>query len=218
MRALFSGVFMDGKQLLTQNLIPGYRSHSEELVSLGGKEYRVWDPHHSKPAAALAKGLKQFPLKEGMKILYLGAANGNTASFFSDIVGPDGAIYAVEISPRAVQDLAALAEKRKNIVPILANAKLPASYGWVEKVDLLYQDVATSDQSEILIRNAKLFLKKEGFALLAIKSRSIDVTENPEVIYRQELEKLERHFIVMEKRRLDPFEKDHLFVVMKLKE
>jgi len=180
-----------------------------------GVAYRVWDPHHSKPAAAIVKGLKALPLKKGTIILYLGAANGNTVSFFSDIVGREGVIYAVEVSSRSMGDLNLLASKRKNIIPILANAKLPSSYSWVEKVDLLYQDVATSDQSEILIRNAKQFLKKKGSAMMAIKSRSIDVTKKPDLVYKQELKKLKKYFTILEKKKLDPLEKDHLFLVMK---
>jgi len=215
MDKIFPRVFRLGSKILTRNRLPGYRSHSEELLELGGVEYRVWNPNRSKPAAAIAKGLKTFPLKKGTKILYLGAANGNTVSFFSDIVGMEGIIYAVEISERSMGDLNSLAIKRKNIIPVLANAKLPSSYNWVEKVDVLYQDVATSDQSEILIRNAKAFLKKGGCAMIAIKSRSIDVTKKPDIIYKQESEKLSKHFKLLEKKKLDPYEKDHCFFVMK---
>ena len=217
MKTLFPAVYESKGKLLTKNMVPGFRSHSEELVQIGEQEYRVWDSSRSKPAAAIAKGLKQFPLKPGMKVLYLGAANGNTISFFSDIVGPDGIIYAVEISSRSMRDLTQLAEKRGNIVPILANAKLPASYNWVEPVDLVFEDVATSDQSEILIRNAKAFLKPRGHAMIAIKSRSIDVTRSPDQIYKQEITKLEKQFTIVEKKKLDPLEKDHLFLVLKLR-
>ncbi|MBI4020656.1 MAG: fibrillarin-like rRNA/tRNA 2'-O-methyltransferase [Candidatus Aenigmarchaeota archaeon] len=217
MNQVFPGVFRHTGSFLTRNLVPGTRSHTEELVSVEGVEYRVWDPSHSKPAAALVKGLKHFPIAPGAKVLYLGAANGNTVSFISDIVGQDGLVYAVEISPRSLQDLRPLAAARKNIVPILANAKLPQTYSWVEKVDIIVQDVATSDQSEILIKNAAAFLKPSGWALLAIKSRSIDVTRRPAAIYREELGKLEKHFTVLQTLRLDPFEKDHLFVVLQAK-
>jgi fibrillarin-like pre-rRNA processing protein len=215
MEKIFPGVFRSGNRLLTRNLVPGFRSHSEELVSEGGREYRVWSPSHSKPAAAIAKGLKTFPVKPGSRILYLGVANGNTACFFSDIVGPEGLVYGVEISARSIRDLNPLAMKRKNIIPVLANARLPEKYSWIEKVDVVYQDVASSDQSEILVRNCGRFLRKGGYAILAIKSRSIDVTKKPGIVYREELEKLKRHFAILEKKKLDPFEKDHLFVVMK---
>jgi len=215
MREIFPGVWRDGGRLMTRNLVPGSRSYSEQLVNAGGKEYRVWDPNHSKPAAAIANGLKNFPLKPGMTVLYLGIASGQTASHFSDIVGGRGLIYGVEISQRTFRELNPVAEKRGNMIPILANARKPEDYPWVEQSDVVFQDVATDDQSEILIRNCKRFLKPDGFAMLSLKSRSIDVTKAPDAIYRREEKKLSGHFDVVEKVRLDPYEKDHMLFVLK---
>ncbi len=217
MKELFSGLWIDGKKLLTQNLIPGNTQYAKSVFRKQGKEYREWDPFHSKMAAAVAKGLKNFPIKQGSKILYLGIASGQTASFFSDIIGREGVIYGVEISERCMQDLNPVANSRKNIVPILANAKLPEDYSWIEKVDIVYQDVASDDQSEVLIRNCKEFLKADGVAMMVIKSRSMDVVKDPKEVYKQEIAKLEKHFKVVEKMELDPFEKDHLFLAMKWK-
>ncbi len=230
MRQIFPGVWKKGDKILTENLAPGSRVYGEEIIKAkeeieGGSaafghksrrliEYRVWNTHRSKPAAAIARGLKNFPLKKGMKILYLGIASGTTASHFSDIIGKEGVIYGVEISERSIRDLNHVAEKRGNIIPILANAKKPEDYPWVEQVDMVFQDVATDDQSEILIRNAERFLKPGGFAMLSIKSRSIDVTKPPREIYRQEIRKLEKHFRILEKLELDPYEKDHMLAVM----
>jgi fibrillarin-like pre-rRNA processing protein len=214
MRQIFPGVWREGEKILTENLVPGSRVYGEELIKEKKIEYRVWNPNRSKPAAAIARGLKNFPLKKGMKILYLGIASGTTASHFSDIIRKDGAIYGIEISERSIRDLNHVAEKRGNIIPILANAKRPEDYSWVEPVDLVFQDVATDDQSEILIRNAERFLKPGGFAMLSIKSRSIDVTKPPREIYRQEVAKLDKHFRILEKVELDPYEKDHMLVVM----
>ncbi len=214
MKELFSGLWIDGKKLLTQNLIPGNTQYAKSVFRKQGKEYREWDPFHSKMAAAVAKGLKNFPIKQGSKILYLGIASGQTASFFSDIIGREGVIYGVEISERCMQDLNPVANSRKNIVPILANAKLPEDYSWIEKVDIVYQDVASDYQSEVLIRNCKEFLKADGVAMMVIKSRSMDVVKDPKEVYKQEIAKLEKHFKVVEKMELDPFEKDHLFLAM----
>jgi fibrillarin-like pre-rRNA processing protein len=211
---LFPGVWKQGTKLFTESLVPGSREFARSVVMLKGVEYREWDPYKSKACAALVKGLKTFPIRQGSSILYLGISSGSTASFFSDIIGPAGVIYGVEISERSMRDLSMVAEKRKNIVPILANAKMPEQYSWVEPVDVVYQDVATNDQSEILIRNAQRFLKKGGHALLAIKSRSIDVTKEPKIVFQGELAKLRQWFLVQEKLILDPYEKDHLFVVL----
>ncbi|MCX6814420.1 MAG: fibrillarin-like rRNA/tRNA 2'-O-methyltransferase [Candidatus Aenigmarchaeota archaeon] len=217
MKEIFPGVWKKGDKILTENLVLGSRVYGEELIREKKTEYRVWNPYRSKPAAAIARGLRNFPLKEGMKVLYLGIASGTTASHFSDIIGKNGAIYGVEISERSIRDLNHVAEKRGNIIPILANAKKPEDYSWVEPVDLVYQDAATDDQSEIIIRNAERFLKPKGFAIISIKTRSIDVTRPPREIYRQELAKLENHFQILEKIELDPYEKDHMLVVMRKK-
>jgi len=214
MNEVFPGVWKSGRKIFTENAVKGDCSFSSGLIRKSGSEFREWDPNRSKPAAAIAKGLKNFPIRTKIKLLYLGIANGTTASFFSDIMGPDGIIYGVEISERSMRDLNAIAEKRGNIAPIIANARNPEDYAWVEKVDVLYQDVATNDQSEILIRNAEQFLKPGGFAVIAIKARSIDVIKTPKDVYKQELEKLRKPFKIIEKVELDPFEKDHLFVVM----
>jgi len=90
-------------------------------------------------------------------------------------------------------------------------------YSWIEPVDVIYEDVATNDQSEILIRNCEAFLKRNGFAAIAIKARSIDVTSPPKEIYKREIKKLSRVFKVLDRRELDPYERDHLFLVMKWK-
>ena len=214
MKQVFEGIFRRGDSLFTPNLVPGQKIFTRNLTTFRGKEYREWDPWRSKPAAAILNGLKTFPIKRGISILYLGVANGTTASFFSDIIGKDGIIYGVEVSERSIRDINPLSEKRGNIVPILANARLPGKYSWIERVDVVYQDVATDDQSEILIRNYKAFLKKGGHAMIAIKSRSIDVTKPPREVYRAEFEKLRRNFRLLERVELDPYEKDHLFAVL----
>jgi fibrillarin-like pre-rRNA processing protein len=215
MKEIFPGIWRKGDRILTENLVPGTRVYGEELIKEKKIEYRVWNPYRSKPAAGIARGLKNFPLKPKMKILYLGIASGTTASHFSDIIGKDGTIYGVEISERSIRDLNHVAEARGNIVPILANARRPQDYSWVEHVDLVFQDVATDDQAEIIIRNCERFLNPKGFAILSIKARSIDVTKPPREIYRQELAKLEKHFEILEKLELDPYEKDHMLVVMR---
>ena len=213
----FEGIYkIDGK-IATVNLIPGYRSANEELVKLGKVEYRIWDPWTSKPCAAFKKGLKHFPLKRGSKVLYLGFASGKTGSFFSDIVGKSGIIYAVEISGRVLREAIPMAEKRGNIVPILADARKVESYEYLvpEKVDLVYEDIADPDQIKILFWNCEKFLRKEGYAMIAIKSQSIDVTKPPREVYRNCLGELKKKFEIIDKVELDPFEKAHLFVVLR---
>ncbi len=201
-----------GKLLATLNLWK-QRVYDEQIIRIKGKEYRVWNPKKSKLAAALVKGLKGFPIKDGTKLLYLGIASGTTASHISDIIGKEGMIYGIEFSPRAVRDLMLICRKRWNIAPILADAKMPESYAHlVEKVDVLYADVAQPDQAEIVMRNAGFFLKKNGWVMMAVKARSIDVSKKPKEVFRDVRRKLESMFDIKEEVRLDPFEKDHAFI------
>jgi fibrillarin-like pre-rRNA processing protein len=215
----FEGVFSIDNKISTVNLIPGQRVYGEQLIKIEDVEYRIWDKWRSKPSAAIAKGLKEFPIRKGLKILYLGAGSGTTCSHFSDIIGKEGIIYAVDIAERPLKDLVRTAEARGNILPILGDGRKPEDYEntVIEKVDLVYEDVADPDQIEILIRNCEKFLKPNGFAAIAIKSQSIDVTKDPQQTYKECLKKLEKHFEILDKAELDPYEKAHLFVVMKMR-
>lgn len=215
----FDGIFKVGGKLATANLVPGYKSSNEEIVRIKNTDYRIWDPFSSKPSAAIKKGLKKLPIKCGMKILYLGFAEGKTASFFSDIIGKTGVIFGVEISERSLRDSIPMCERRGNIIPILGDSRRPEIYENVvlEKVDFLYEDVASPDQTQILIRNSEKFLKPHGFAVIAIKSQSIDSVKPPKEVYKKCLEELVKHFEVLDEIELDPYQKNHLFVVMKRK-
>jgi fibrillarin-like pre-rRNA processing protein len=215
MNQIFPGVFQSDRSVFTINADPGRKVYNEKTFKDGGKEYRVWDPFRSKLCAAIRNGLKNFPFTEGTKILYLGASTGTTISHLSDIVGPSGEIYSVEISAQCLRSLIQLSERRNNIIPIQGDARQPQEYEDVGKVDALYQDVAQPDQDDLLIKNAKMFLKKGGIAMICIKSQSIDVTKDPKVIFDMVLAKLETTFEVVEKIKLEPFDKDHLFVVLK---
>lgn len=217
MRKIFPGIWKKGRKLYTKNAIPGEKIFTKSIIKSGNTEYREWDPRRSKASAAIVNGIRNFPIRNGSRILYLGIASGSTASFFSDIIGPDGIIYGIEVSERSIRELNPVAERRGNIVPILASARKPDEYAWIEKVDVVYQDVATDDQSEILIRNASAFLKRNGHAIIAIKSRSIDVTKSPDQVYGEEKKKLKKHFEILDSVKLDPHEKDHMLLVMKFR-
>lgn len=213
MNEVFPNVVDKGGNFYTISMDPGQKVYGEELIEEEGEELRSWDPGRSKLAAALKKGLENFPLEQGSKVLYLGAAQGTTPSHLSDIIRENGVEYLVEFSERAVRDLLDVCENRVNMIPILADARKPEEYGWVEDVDVLYQDVAQPDQVEILKRNAKKFLKEGGWIMVAVKARAIDVTEEPENIYEEVESELKEDFDIKELLELDPFEDDHCFIV-----
>lgn len=208
--------FDDGtRRLATVNLTPTVKVYDERLVRAGGTEYRLWDPYRSKLAAALLRGLKGMPIPTGSKVLYLGAASGTTASHVSDVVGPRGVVYCVEISSRPLRDLLTVCGRRSNMVPILADATQLDSYRMVvEQADVVYQDIARPEQAEILLKNSRIFLRRGGYAFLALKARSIDVTKDPQEIFRMEIEKLERELEIVDVRTLDPYSKDHVMLLL----
>ncbi len=214
MKEKIPGVFFEGDKIFTLNLRQGQRVYGEMLVKKGNKEYREWIPHRSKLAAAIKKGLRP-KLKKGMKILYLGAATGTTCSHLSDIIGEEGIIFAVEFSERMMREFLKLCSQRKNLVPILGDARKPYEYGEVvEKVDLVYCDIAQPDATEVALRNCDWFLNPGGYLMLAIKSRSVDVTKKPIEIYKNEIRKIKNAgFKIINWVKLDPYEKDHAFIL-----
>ncbi len=218
----YKGVYIveleDGStRLATKNLAPGHRVYGEWLFRVGSVEYREWNAYRSKLAAALLKGIKELVIKEGSKVLYLGAGSGTTPSHVSDLVGEKGIVYAVEFAPRVMRELINVAETRKNLIPILADARFPNRYAHiVDLVDIIYADVAQPEQASLVNMNAKYFLKDGGYLYLAIKARSIDVTKEPDEVYRKEINTLnEGGFEIIDVVHLDPFDRDHAMVLAK---
>ncbi len=209
---------VDGqKRLATINYVEGNQVYGEKLYKKGKVEYRIWDPFRSKLAAALTIGLDVFPIKKGTTVLYLGASTGTTVSHISDIVDHNGMIFAVEHASRVARDfLDRVASYRKNIIPILQDARHPEQYFSIYgKVDVVYSDIAQPDQTEIAIVNCKKFLKDGGYMFMTIKARSIDVTQSPSKIIESEIRKLESDFTVIQAIGLEPYDKDHAMVVAK---
>ncbi|MBC8463027.1 fibrillarin-like rRNA/tRNA 2'-O-methyltransferase [Candidatus Bathyarchaeota archaeon] len=220
LETLFDSVYSlkKGKQstLVTRNLTPGITYYGEPVFSIDKVEYRSWNPTRSKLGAVILKGLKEMPIKPGSLVLYLGVASGTTVSHVSDIVGEKGHIWGLDFAPRAVRDLIDnVIRHRKNISPILGDARQPESYSTlVQPVDVVFADVAQPDQAKIIVDNARHYLRKGGDIMLSIKARSIDVKENPKNIYEDQIKVLEEAgFIVKETIDLHPFEKDHAMVI-----
>ena len=207
-------VYFKEGNVATKNLTPGISVYGEELIQEDG-EYRIWNPRRSKLAAALLNGLENLELGDASKVLYLGASTGTTVSHISDIV-IDGRIYAVEFSPTTAKKLVQLSRQRPNIAPILGDATKPKGYlNIVEKSDLIYCDVAQPTQTELFMRNMNLFGNDDSMGLLMIKARSIDVVQKPKKIFKEQEQKLkEKGFKIIEKVKLEPYEKDHIALLV----
>lgn len=204
------------RRLATKNLASGHAVYGERLVKFKGEEFRVWDAFRSKLAAAILKGLETVPIQPNHKVLYIGAASGTTASHVSDIVGAQGYVYCVEFASRSMRDLVNnVCAYRMNMSPILADARLPERYAaLVGKVDDVYCDIAQPEQAKVLADNADLFLRAEGWIMLAVKSQSIDVTKKPSDVFKEEVGTLKkRGFRVKQMVLLEPYDKAHAMIV-----
>ncbi len=179
-----------------------------------GRPYRAFDPFRAKLAAAIVRGWEGPLPRPGERWLYLGAASGTTASHVADLVGPDGRVYAVERSVRPFARLADLSDRWPNLLPILADARVPRSYSeLVPPVDGLYVDIAQPDQLEILKANAELFLSgAKDSLLLALKTASMGRELGPAGHLARAERELEPWVDAFPSVKLDPFHRAHYLV------
>ena len=209
----FEGVYNIGGRIATKNSTPGFRGYDEKVVNRDNSEFRIWDPFRSKLGAAIVKGLKSFPISHKSRVLYLGASSGTTSSHVADIAE---SVYCVEFSKRMMRELLPVTLRKRNMIPILGDAKHPEEYVHnIGNVDVIFQDVAQKNQAEILIKNAEIFSPR--YAILSIKSRSISAEKTPKQVFREEIDKLREKFEVLEIIDLQPYEKDHVLMNLKVK-
>jgi fibrillarin-like pre-rRNA processing protein len=124
----------------------------------------------------------------------------------------------VEFAPDPFRGLVEVARGRPNVVPILADAREPASYRahLGGSVDVVYQDVAQRDQWDILRRNADAHLAQAGHAVLMLKARSVDVASAPGAVYGRVRAAVEASpYEVLDFLELDPYEREHAAFVLR---
>jgi len=162
--------FLREGRIYTVNLAEG-TVYGERILKREGREYREWSPTRSKLAEYLGSG-GRFPLRAGNVLLYLGAGSGTTASHVSDILA-DGRVPCVESAPIPFFRLREIASPRRNMSPILADARHPERYApMVGRADAVYQDIAQKDQMDIFVRNMELFGAEWGVVMLKVRSIS----------------------------------------------
>lgn len=167
----------------------------------------------SKILAAQKNGLK-IPVKKKDVVLYLGASHGVTAKIMSELVGRNGFIFCLDVSPRVMFDLVHVCDEYENTAPLLFDANKPELYKkLVPKVDVIYQDVAQKNQVEILKKNVDMFLKDYGYAVLVLKAKSVDVIKSKEEVLNTVLDELKKFLEVVNYVDLSPYHKEHFFIV-----
>ena len=195
------------------------KTYFDERVFRNAEGYfREVDPNRSKLFASIAKGISQLGLKPDVSVLYLGASHGYTVSFLADMI-PTGEIYALDFAPRVMRDMIFIAEDKKNIAPIYADAFNTDSFKKYipKKMDIVFMDIAQRNQVEIFLKNCDEFLKDYGFGILALKARSVDVTRKPKEIFKEVRRELEKVYPVVDYKELAPYEQDHALFVIKKK-
>jgi fibrillarin-like rRNA methylase len=179
------------------------------------KSKNEWNPNKSKWKAALQKGLDIEP-NENDNILYLGASSGTTVGQISKLT--KGIVFAVENSPDMAIELVKLAEKNKNIAPIFSDAR---DVDYVKKslfgksINILFQDIPSTDQVEILA-NASNLIDKKGKILFSLKTQSIS-QQSPQTTFRKTEEMLKKKFKILSSISLEPYHKKHYFFVLEKK-
>jgi fibrillarin-like pre-rRNA processing protein len=159
----------------------------------------------SKLSAIMDLGIKA-PISKDDKVLYLGASHGVTALLISEMVGENGFLFCVEISKESMKELLPICEEHSNMAPMLYDAGMPELYkGKVCEVDVIYQDIAQRNQSEILQQNAGLFLKKNGYVVFIVKTQSIDAVKTPSKV----LSKLKKNLSWLEIEHVIDLNKTH---------
>ncbi len=172
--------------------------------------WRRWSDQRSKLASMIDREM-DVDLSSSTRVLYLGAASGTTVSHLADVVD---VVYAVEFAPRPVEELLEVAETRRNVVPLLKDARQPERYAHVVEadLDLVVQDVATRDQAAVALANRR-FLAPDGHLALAIKARSADVTVDPAETFDAVVDRLEEGYEVRDRTSLEPTHRDHAAVL-----
>ena len=185
------GMLENGGKIYTETAqrVPVY---GEEIIRIKGKLYREWDPERSKLSAAIKKNLRFFPFNMKTSALYLGASTGTTVSHVSDIC-KNGRIMAVEKAYEPFSKLLKLSESRTNIFPILEDAlKIEKYRHFIEKPEVLYQDIAQRNQAQIFNTVSSSFKGIES-GILIIKVRAVTSRKGNEEVLKSQLEGIDNY-------------------------
>ncbi|KAK2368018.1 rRNA 2'-O-methyltransferase fibrillarin [Trifolium repens] len=211
--------------LYTRNLVPGFKSHDQDVVFSvqdedgGTVEYREWDPYKSRLAAAILSGAKNIWIKRGSRVLFIlsqdDAQFGITLSHVSDIVGSEGMVYVVEETN--CNSLLHMAENRSNIVPICYGFTYFAAYEYnmlINLVDVVFAALNPDSRQEATSTclNATYFLKTGGHYMLYVQGNCTESTNQGDGVFKTLSKEKKVQFQRKERVTLEPFDGDHVYV------
>ena len=120
----------------------------------------------------------------------------------------------MEIAPRAMRELAALASQRPGLVPVLGDARLPHTVSpYIRgKADWIHQDLSMADQAETFVKMAGAFLKPGGAGLLSLKAASERSSDGDDDTRFAKAERIleESNLEIVERIDLAGFEEQHV--------
>ncbi|MGC8546788.1 MAG: fibrillarin-like rRNA/tRNA 2'-O-methyltransferase [Thermoplasmata archaeon] len=181
--------------------------YGEDVIKRNNVYYRLFSPLRSKLSSSIKSGLRP-EIKKSFHVVYLGASTGTTVSHVSDIVS-DGIVFAIEFSPMPFVKLMQLSSVRSNVLPMLLDASKPQTFGiFIDKTDLVYQDIAQPNQIDIFIRNMKFFSAKRGILMFKTYSMRAGLSINDEI------KKLKDEFNVQQVKDISRFHKGHYAITV----
>lgn len=194
--------FFEEKGNLYSQSRDGMSIYGERVIGKGGKYYRLFSPLRSKLSSSIRLGFKP-EVRAGDHMLYLGAGAGTTTSHLADALS-DGSIFAIEFSPVPFIKLMSLAEVKENVFPIFSDAQKPENYElFIDRVDIIYQDVSQPNQIEIFEKNMKFFNSERGILMLKTYSLRSDFS------VEKEIRKIKERFSVQQVRDISRFHRGH---------
>ncbi len=189
--------------------------YDEVIIKQDNYYLREWSPFSSKISAAIKKGFI-LPDLQNKDVLYLGSSTGTTVSHLSDLEAKS--IIGVDISSFTMLPFLELSKKRDNVFPLLFDAGHLEDCDLLkgQKFDFVFQDIAQKNMVETFIDLIKLFAKP-GTHAIALKTNSIDSTKQPKQVLDISVRKFQEAKIRVEKvLDLNPFEKNHYFIIVKV--
>ncbi|NQZ85487.1 MAG: fibrillarin-like rRNA/tRNA 2'-O-methyltransferase [Nanoarchaeales archaeon] len=208
-----------GKNIYTKNMFKSVKVYGERLFYFKGFEFREWNPYKSKLCASIVKSdFIDFDLLSNSNILYLGASCGTTVSHISDLNYKK--IFSVEISYEMGIQLVGLSRTRKNIFPIIEDARNVLNIKKLigsNRIGLVILDIPGKFQVDLINDIAIHILKKHTIIYFSIKLSSINSSKSLREILNIELVKLKEIFDIKNIISLEPFEKNHYMLILRKK-
>ena len=133
--------FNGNKQLFTEN---------NSVSNTSERHLSRWNPYTSKLAAALFSGIEIFPINPTSKVFYLDDYSTTTLEHLTNIISSD--------------DLVDFSKDTENL-DTTNFVKLK------EKIDVVYFDSSEGKKLDLIIKNCKIILKKNGFLILILNNK-----------------------------------------------